>query len=335
MSRNRLRREVQVATRRAVVGTLAALPLGGLHKATGSPGGVVVVTGPHRSGTTVMGQLLQHAPRTFLVHEPFNRDWGLARVPYRYPYLTATDADHPAARLLDHYLTSGEGQWLRRGKPLPTGHERSRLNRNNVRALRPLGFTPVVKDPFLLLSLGWLNAALGVRPVVTLRHPAAWVSSLRRRTMHPRAALASFRKQDAFGDPVVAEILARRKWERADLVSAGAATWACLIRMLDVQLAAGAQATVIRMEDFAADPTNVLLETYRACGLGVPRRLDRVVREYTGDHNIVTPGAETMHELRRNSSALVTAWRTQLSDAEQKTIRQITEAAAEHWYPTW
>lgn len=329
-----MRREVQAATRRAAMGTLAALPIGGLHKVTGSHR-VVVVTGPHRSGTTVMGRLLDHAPRTFLVHEPFNVDWGLNRVPHRYQYLTAADTDHPAGLLLHRYLTSGEGQWLRRGKPLPAEHERPRSNRNNVRALRPLGFTPVVKDPFLLLSLGWLNTVLGAQPVVTLRHPAAWVASLRRRSMHPRSALASFRRQDAFGDPVVSEILARRNWARADLISAGAATWACLVRMLDVQLAAGAQATVIRMEDFAADPTTVLREIYRACGLGVPRNLDRVVREYTGEHNIVTPAAEVMHELRRNSSALVTAWRTQLSDAEQKTIRRITEVAAGRWYPTW
>lgn len=328
-------RRFRETTRKALLSTLAALPLDRLREARAASLPIVVVTGPHRSGTTLMGRLLEHAPRTFYVHEPFNVDWGLAGVPCRYPYLTARDTDHPVGHLLYRYLTTGEGQWLRDGEPLSADHPRQRTNRMNIRALRLLSFTPIIKDPFLLLSLGWLNATFNTTPVVTLRHPAAWVASLRRRSMHPRAALRSFRRQNAYGDPVVREILSQQKWERADLIAAGAATWACLVRMLDVQLAAGARARVIRMEDFAAEPTRILRETYPACGLTVPHRLEELVRQHTGEHNIVVPQPDVMHELRRNSRALVTAWRAQLSAAEQATIRRITEPVMGRWYPTW
>ncbi|HEY6739238.1 MAG TPA: sulfotransferase, partial [Actinopolymorphaceae bacterium] len=310
--------------RNTVVQTIESLPLCGLldpADPTRPLRRVVVVTGPHRSGTTIMGRLLLHASRTFLVHEPFNVDWGLDGGDHRYPYLSSTDVDDRRALALRRYLTTGEATWRGNGAVLGRQHPRVVRNRRNVRGLRPFGYTAIVKDPFLLLSLGWVDAALTSRPpVVTLRHPGAWVASLKRRTMHPRAALESFRAQDAYGDPVVAEILARRNWESADLVDAGAATWACLVRMLDVQLDAGARATVVRMEDFAAEPVTVMRRVYAACGLTPPRRFAQIVDEYTGDQNIVVPDRPVLHALRRNSAALANAWRERLTDEEQRTI---------------
>lgn len=326
-------------TRKVALRTLAALPVAARLDDAGEGRplrDVVVVTGPHRSGTTLMGRMLQHAPRTFLVHEPFNLEWGLAGVPHRFQQLTAADTDHPAANVLRGFLTTGDGPWLGHGRLLDAGHPRKVSNRNNVRGLRPWRFTAVVKDPFLLLSLGWINTALSDRPVVvTLRHPCAWVASLQRRSMHPRTALEAFRAQDGFGDPFVVDLLQQRDWERADLVSAGAATWACLVRMLDVQREAGARTAVVRMEDFAAAPYSVLHQTYRTCGLSVPVDLERIVQEYTGVDNVVMPDQSVMHELRRNSAALVDAWRSRLSDDHQKLIRQISEPVAAGWYDHW
>src|SRR5690606_32967467 len=85
---------------------------------------VVVVTGPHRSGTTIMGRLLLHASRTFLVHEPFNVDWGLDGGDHRYPYLARTDVDDRRALALRRYLTTGEATWRGNGAVLRPQHTR-------------------------------------------------------------------------------------------------------------------------------------------------------------------------------------------------------------------
>lgn len=297
---------------------------------------VVVVTGMHRSGTTITGTLLDHASRTFVVHEPFNLDWGLSGVRQRYPYLTASDIDDPSAVVLRRFLTSGEGVWKGHGKPLPATHRRPRELLHNVRVRRPLGHTAIVKDPFLLLALGWVVRGLSDRPpVVTLRHPCAWVSSLQRRRMHPWTAIQAFREQGGFGDPVVAEILDREHWEKADLVSAGAATWAILIRMLEVQLDTGIDVEVLRMEDFSSDPKAVLLRLFERTGLPVPRQLDALVEEYTGEQNVVVPEGRELHVLRRNGAALATAWRSRMSEEEQATVREVAGPYAERWYTDW
>lgn len=297
---------------------------------------VVVVTGPHRSGTTILGELLNHARRTFLVHEPFNLEWGLQDVPRRYPAMTADEVDSPPAHALRHFLTTGGGVWLGDGKPLPNNHRRPREFRRRARGLRPWGYTAIIKDPFLLLALRWINSGLSTRPpVVTLRHPGAWVASLRRRRMHPWAALASFREQNGFGDPIIQELLAEAEWEREDLITASAVTWSCLVRMLDVQLDAGAHATVVRMEDFSTRPNSVIREVYTACGLTAPDNLDRIIERYTSESNVVTPRGRVLHELRRNSAALASAWRDRLSAVDQAQIRSITDPHATRWYPQW
>ena len=46
----------------------------------------VFVTGAHRSGTTVLGEILSRSPETWPVWEPFNQHWGLASVETVYPY---------------------------------------------------------------------------------------------------------------------------------------------------------------------------------------------------------------------------------------------------------
>lgn len=297
---------------------------------------VVVVTGAHRSGTTVMGAMLNECPDTFVVHEPFNMEWGIEGVPLRYPYMTWRDANTQQSRALRTYLMTGEAVWKSRGRFVPPWIERAKEHRRAITVLRASGHTAIVKDPFLLLALGWINHALSDRPVVvTLRHPASWVSSLLRRQMHPRSVLASLRSQDACGDPVVRDLLAARQWEDDDIVGSGAATWACLTRMLEVQLDAGADALVVRMEDFAREPRRMFGEILEATRLRPPADVDAVVEHYTGSQNIVSPDPTVMHHLRRNSAALAEAWRNKLSLAEQARIREVCEPHAGRWYSRW
>lgn len=327
------------AFRNAVTSALLSRPIGRHLDAKNSDRplrNVVVVTGMHRSGTTITGTLLNYAARTFVVHEPFNLDWGLDGVGQRYPYLGVADCDASGPLVLRRFLTSGEGEWKGHGKPLPATHRRPRELLYNVRVKRPFGHTAIVKDPFLLLALGWVARGLSDRPpIVTLRHPCAWVSSLQRRRMHPWTAVRAFREQDGFGDPVVEEILEREHWEEADLVRAGAATWAILVRMLEVQLDTGIDVEVLRMEDFSTDPRAALVRLFGRTGLTAPENLDALVEEYTGSQNVVVPEGRQLHVLRRNGAALATAWRTRMTEEEQAAVREIAGPYAKRWYSDW
>ena len=298
------------------------------------PRPVVVVTGPPRSGTTVMGQLLGYAEGAFVVHEPFNQDWGLYGVERKFPYLRGrSDAAATEAVLLHRYLRTGETPWRNLEGPLPPG---SRSEERQALVTDHPGGTAIVKDPFLLCALGWSWDVLSRWPaVITLRHPAAWASSMMRRKMSPRPILRGLSVQPEIGNGVLGDIL--EPWLAGSVrgtIPQLALAWSAMVRMIDIQIAAGAAARVVLMEDFAADPVGIVEDLYRLLSLRAPADLGTRIRLHTEAETVV-PDAAVMHELHRNSAALATAWRSIMTDSQRGRIRDICEPYAGGRYTEW
>jgi hypothetical protein len=144
----------------------------------------ILVTGAHRSGTTWAGKLIAASSRVGYIHEPFGvrHDLGVLPVPiaFWFPYI---DAENEAAYLepvrnmlsWKYTLTA----------PRQCGHLRvscfERFKRQSCfLAHRMLGSRPLIKDPLALLAAEWLAETFGVQPVVLIRHPAGFYSSLKR-----------------------------------------------------------------------------------------------------------------------------------------------------------
>ncbi|MDQ1605301.1 MAG: hypothetical protein QOE01_3146, partial [Actinomycetota bacterium] len=66
----------------------------------------VLVTGAHRSGTTLVGELLAQAAGTWTVWEPFNQFWGLGTATGPYPWIRPDEPD-PLLDSLADYLARG------------------------------------------------------------------------------------------------------------------------------------------------------------------------------------------------------------------------------------
>lgn len=140
--------------------------------------GPILVTGSHRSGTTWVGRILSTAPRARLVHEPFNltmvspaRSFD-PKVWYRYIYEGNTDQYHEAIRRT--LETQPYHHDLSRGSPSLRRTIRAHL----AFAIRGKRDRVIYKDPLAFFSVPWLAAEFGMIPVVMIRHPAAFVSSV-------------------------------------------------------------------------------------------------------------------------------------------------------------
>lgn len=304
----------------------------------------VLVTGAHRSGTTVLGELLCQAPRTAELWEPFNPDWGLRAVRGPYPYLPAGSGPAPELAALARHLETGRGRW--RAKPrsrnLPGwAHDALRTGRRRWdwhRSLRAAS-TVVVKDPFLLLALGGFGAQVCPGPaVVSCRHPCAWVQSLVR-VGWPAGRQAGALLGQAAVRSVVSDVVSPRHlrvsdWSAQDPLEAGAVVWACLYRMVEHQRAAGASVHVVPLEDFSTRPEAVLAGLYERTGLVAPADLPGLARTYTTAAT-VQPGGAVIHELRRDSRRLALAWREQLDPADAGRIRAITGSVYDRYYADW
>ena len=303
----------------------------------GIPDGVFV-TGAHRSGTTLLGEVVAQAPDTWTVWEPWNQHWGLRVVTRAYPYLDSSAAASAPVEALARYLATGRAQWsVKRGPDgarLPWLKERLRGRRRWQAWHEHASATPVVKDPFVLLAMAALQPRLTTRPfVIAIRHPCSWLASLRRMGWPAAPELDSLAAQRALR-PHLDDILPRTGGSGLDDVTAAALAWACLYHMVDVQMRSGVRVHVVPLERFAEDPVTTMTDTYRVLGLGQPVDVPKLAADYTRGKT-VTPGTGTKHHLSRDSRRLTDAWKSVLTTEEIATVRSITEPIYSRYYHAW
>jgi hypothetical protein len=300
----------------------------------------VVVSGAHRSGTSVLGEVVAQVRNTWLVWEPFNQHWGLRGVAGAYPF--QVEAEAPLVAALRHYLCTGWAAWsVKRGSSgraslwARTAAQRWRrwwLWRRNR------GATAVIKDPFALLSLPALQQSITAAPaLVAVRHPCSWILSLRRVGWPAGPELNALIAQDAVYEAHLAELLPRRDWRKVDDLETGARAWTCLYHLFLVQMdfISGTGALVMPMETFSREPVASMQVIFGALGLPSPRDLAYLATEYTGPNNVVAPVGKAVHLLRRDSRRLSDAWKEQMCRADIERVRRITESVFDRLYQSW
>lgn len=307
---------------------------------SGAPREPVVVTGAHRSGTTLLGDILGNAENTWNVWEPFNRHWGLAPVSIAYPYLTAADTEDARLLALKSYLTSGRGRWSVKEGPAgpsrPRAHAAIKTLKRRSLWLRNRSAVPVVKDPFVLLSLNALQPGLTSRTVVvSVRHPCSWISSLRRMSWPAGPELNDLISQRALYEEHLADRLPARDWRTADDLTAGAVAWTCLYGMVLEQVRMGAKILMVPLEGFAQDPVSVMRVMFDSVGLAPPSTIEDLAVRYTESDRTVTPDSSTKHLLQRDSKGLSDAWKSKLAATEIARVREITEPVFGALYSDW
>jgi hypothetical protein len=293
----------------------------------------VLVTGSHRSGTTWLGKLLAAADELHYVHEPFNIvariRWTSTRPPQQFHYVTAADADRWASQLsapmqlrlpvAAQFADAVRARRLRR--LLATARA--------ARAARHQGCVPLLKDPIALFSTPWLAEHLGLRPVVLVRGPVAFVGSLKARNW-------TFDFRHWTGQPLLmdgplapyrdaVEEQARRP---GDIIEQGIVQWNAMYHVVDTYRRHHPDWLFPHHEQLAADPQRHIPEIYDRLGLRYGPTQQRVLTALTA--GVDGTGSSAM-DVHRSSSAVPTTWRHRLDHDEVTRILRGTEAVAERF----
>jgi hypothetical protein len=299
------------------------------------PGRPILVTGMPRSGTTWVGRLLCAGSGAGYLNEPFNLSTspGTIRVPvdHWFPYITAENeggivgALEPLLRF-EYPL----GRELRQCRTYVDLLHTLKMWRSFVRGR---GGRPLVKEPHAVFSTEWFTRRMRSDVVVTVRHPAAVVSSWKRLDW-------DFDFAHLLGQPdLVRDLLGpfRSDMERAlepshGLVDRVALLWHVVYRIVAGYRERFAAFHIVRQEDLSREPLEGYRALYEALGLPLTREAENAITAASSAANPKETSVENPHETSLDSRANLTSWKSRLTDDEVDRIRTVTEETAALFY---
>jgi hypothetical protein len=288
-----------------------------------------------RSGTTWVGRMLTTGTSVGYIDEPFNlaRSPGSFRVPvdHWYPYVSVENETNilpPLQQALDFKY------------PLLQELARCRNRADVVHTLRSWrvfargrGGRPLVKEPHAIFSIPWFSERLASEVIVTVRHPAAVVSSWKR--LEWSFDFANLLEQPVLMrdwlEPFRAEMQAALRPDK-DLVDRVALLWHVIYSVVDRQRERAPGVHVVRQEDLSCDPIGEYEKLFDAVGLSFTDEAADAVRASSSGDNPKETRVEHPHETRIDSRANLENWKRRLSAEEISRIRRLTEETAGLYY---
>jgi hypothetical protein len=298
----------------------------------------ILVTGAPRTGTTFLGTMLSLNRDVSYIYEPTSLLYGLRDVPAPMLYVRSGSPDEARARQMIDELLRGRGRFRHPHDPAASPARRAarRLLGSKVSlryhrdALNPLRRRWLIKDPWAGFAAEWLHRQYGAPTVVIVRHPVPTVTSYERLSW--RFPLAELKRMDALMADHLQPILGDLDVDALDDHENRAVMWRCYYRALSTYLDRNPGMVAVRHEDLSARPVEVLRNLYDRLGLRFDTRVQTLVTEHTRPGN---PGAATgdrVHQLRRDSSAIATGWRSTVDPELRARIRARVEPEASRWY---
>jgi sulfotransferase family protein len=295
----------------------------------------ILVTGAHRSGTTWVGKMLAADADTAYISEPLNvlHRPGVfrAKVKYWYQYICAENEHEylPAFQsLLDYdYHLIDEIRSIRSRKDF------LRMGRDFMIFYYALeqGQRALLKDPFAVFSAAWFAQKLNCKVVITVRHPAAFASSLQRLGWN-------FDFKNLLEQPLLMRdhLEAYREQMTAikadDVIGQASLLWKMIYHSVHVTRSLNPDLQLVRHEDFSRDPVNKYRDLYTKLGLGFTSRVEKVILNSSSSENPSELSLQKTHSVKLDSAANVKNWKKRLSAEDLQRIRDITEEVSGLYY---
>ena len=298
----------------------------------------ILVTGAHRTGTTWVGKILAASGEAGYISEPFNvrHRPGVFRAPLKhwYTYICADNESEylPAMKetLAFQYHLPQEIASLRSIKDIGRlGRDWSIFLSGRMHKHRPL-----LKDPFAAFSVPWFANRLGCQIVVTVRHPTAFISSLKRLGWafdFSNLLEQPYLMRDWLG-PFEAEMQAMVK-SPEDLIGQGSLLWRAIYHVINACRGQIPRLQVVRHEDLSLSPIEGFRALYVACGLNFTPNVEKTVLNSSSSENPKELSRKNTYGHRLDSRSSLANWKRRLSESEIERIRQLTCDVAKYYYP--
>jgi hypothetical protein len=196
---------------------------------------------------------------------------------------------------------------------------------------RIAGLRPLLKDPLAVFSAEWLASTFNLSVVVMVRHPAAFVSSIKR--LGWEYPFAHFLEQPLLVQdhlhPFLAEI-EEYATKKHDIVDQAALLWNLIHHMIGKYQDQHNDWIFVRHEDISRQPLTGFSFLFDKLDLKFSPRIQERIKEYSDAINPIN--SENPFLIRRNSQAIVNKWQQELSKSQIARIRNKVENISDRFY---
>lgn len=299
-------------------------------------GAPILVTGGHRTGTTWVGRMLSANTQAAYISEPLNvlhRPGVLrANVEHWYHYVCEENEGEylPAfEELLDYrYHQWDEIRSIRSLKDfLRMGRDFAIFYNGLMRGQRVL-----LKDPFAVFSTPWFAKRLNFKVVVTVRHPAAFASSLKRLGW-------SFDFNNLLEQPLLMRdhlepYRAQMQSIKADdVIGQASLLWTMIYRTVHSTRHLIPDLLIVRHEDLSRDPIPGFRSLYESLSLDFTLRVEEKILHSSSSENPAELSRKKVHSVKLDSRANMDNWKKRLTDDEASRVREMTQDILAMYYP--
>lgn len=308
-----------------------------MEKENTNPSDPILVTGMHRSGTSWVGKMIAASNEVAYVSEPLNvyHRSGVMRVPTRYWY---TYINHKNENEYLPALNETIGlkyHFFKELRSLKSTKDLLRMGRDGKIFLSGRIFKKraLLKDPFAVFSAPWFANRLNCSTVITIRHPAAVVSSLKRLNWAFDFRDLLFQKElmQDWLEPFRNEIENAINTPQ-DIIVQASLLWKMIYKVVSQFRDAQPGFQIVRHEDLSKDPLQGFHKLYQNLDLDFTRQIENTIQNSSSSDNPKQLSKNKTHSVRLDSQANIMNWKKRLNPEEISRIRQLTEDTAKNFY---
>ena len=295
----------------------------------------ILVTGAHRSGTSWIGRVLSASPDLAYISEPLNvmHRPGVLREPVDNWYTYICEENQSSFLPAFNDILNFRYHFGLELKSLRSIKDTGRMLRDIGRFAdgRFRGARPLFKDPFAIFSAPWFAGQLDCQVVIAVRHPLAFVSSLKRLgwnfDFHDLLAQPLLMRD--YLEPFREDMVANPK----DVIAQGSLLWRMVYAVVDCYRDSNPEFMVVRHEDLSRDPVGGFRDLYTSLGLAFTPKEQHTLKNFSQSGNPEELSIKKVHAVKLDSQANLSNWKKRLTENEVNRIRHLTSDVASAFYP--
>lgn len=287
----------------------------------------ILVTGSHRSGSTWVGNIISSNKKVFYIQEPFNLSIPRENSPCDYWFEYVDCKSKKRKDEFKEYLRSFYSPY---NLYFLKDFFKIRTSKNFIQFLKEYKRRSVnralIKDPLALMSAEWMHENLECDVVVVIRHPAAFVASLKIKDW--QFDFKNFSNQQALVETYLHD------WKREikdfsqnnrNIIEQGILLWNCIYSVVSFYHKKYQNRWYfVKHEDLSKNPIFEFEKIFDFLEL----RMDEPIKNWINE----TSNSDSDSGFKRNSRENIGTWKQRLTVDEVKLIKDRTKPVWTNFY---